>query len=163
MGIKASSSGDSIDIVITGQVRGVSEIEEIKSAINDQGNASSIKMTLEDAFVVPSAFIGYLLKLSQVEGKDITIVTFLTFPPIGGFIFDTATLVSPETIDVKSRLMHMDGSLCVVYLNTYKQIVVMDRETYNSAYVQMFMLGKYDKNLFELVSSSIYSRIYKVK
>ena len=74
MGIKASSSGDSIDIVITGQVRGVSEIEEIKSAINDQGNASSIKMTLEDAFVVPSAFIGYLLKLSQVEGKDITIV-----------------------------------------------------------------------------------------
>jgi len=77
--------------------------------------------------------------------------------------FDTATLSSSETIDVKSRLMHMDGDLCVVYLNTYKQIVVMDRETYNSVYVQMFMLGKYDKELFELVISSPYSKIYRVK
>jgi len=39
----------------------------------------------------------------------------------------------------------------------------MDKETYNSAYVQMFMLGKYDKELFELVVSSVYGKIYKVK
>jgi hypothetical protein len=39
----------------------------------------------------------------------------------------------------------------------------MDRETYNSAYVQMFMLGNYDKELFELVVASPYSKIYKIK
>jgi len=77
--------------------------------------------------------------------------------------FDTATLLPTGETQVKSRLMHMDGDLCVVYLNTYRQIIVMDKETYNSAYVQMFMLGKYDKNLFELVVSSAYSKIYKVK
>jgi len=40
---------------------------------------------------------------------------------------------------------------------------VMDSETFNSTYVQMFMLEKYDKNLFELVVSSPYSKIYKLK
>ena len=77
--------------------------------------------------------------------------------------FDTATLLSTGETQVKSRLMNMDGDLCVVYLNTYKQIIVMDKETYHSAYVQMFMLGKYDKNLFELKVSSSYSKIYKIK
>jgi len=39
----------------------------------------------------------------------------------------------------------------------------MDSQTFNSMYVQMFILGKYDKDLFELVISSPYSKIYKVK
>jgi len=77
--------------------------------------------------------------------------------------FDTTRMVGVGQTQVQSRLMHMDGNLCVVYMSSYQQIVVMDRKTYNSAYVQMFMLGKYDKNLFELVVSSPYSKIYKVK
>jgi len=64
---------------------------------------------------------------------------------------------------VNSSLMHIDGTLCVVYLKSYNRVIIMDKETYNSAYVQMFMLGQYDKNLFELVVSSPYSKIYKVK
>ena len=77
--------------------------------------------------------------------------------------FDVATLGADGMPKVKSQLMHMDGQLCVVFLKSYGQMVVMDKETYNSAYVQMFMLGKYDKKLFELVVSSPYSKIYKVK
>jgi len=64
---------------------------------------------------------------------------------------------------VNSSLMHIDGTLCVVYLKSYNRVIIMDKETYNSAYVQMFMLGNYDKNLFELVVSSPYSKIYKIK
>jgi len=87
---------------------------------------------------------------------------------IGGSIkkvqrFDLVTLGKNAMPKVKSQLMHIDGDFCVVFLQSYGQIIVMDRETYNSAYVQMFMLGKYDKNLFELVVSSPYSKIYKVK
>ena len=77
--------------------------------------------------------------------------------------FDVATLGANGMPKVKSQLMHMDGEFCVVFLQSYGVMVVMDRQTYNSAYVQMFMLGKYDKNLFELVVSSPYSKIYKVK
>jgi len=77
--------------------------------------------------------------------------------------FDVATLGQNSMPQVNSQMMQMDGEFCVVYLKSYGKIIVMDRKTYNSTYVQMFMLGKYDKNLFELVISSPYSKIYKVK
>ncbi len=77
--------------------------------------------------------------------------------------FDVATLGKDGMPKVQSQLMHMDGDFCVVFLQSYGEMVVMDRETYNSTYVQMFMLGKYDKKLFELVVSSPYSKIYKLK
>ncbi len=63
----------------------------------------------------------------------------------------------------KSELRHMDGVYCVIYMKSYDSFVIMDRETYESAYVQMFILENYDKSLFELVVSSPYSKIYKVK
>ncbi|WP_309499580.1 STT3 domain-containing protein [Sulfurovum sp.] len=63
----------------------------------------------------------------------------------------------------QSQLYQADGEYTVVYMKSYGQFIVMDNETFNSAYVQMFMLEKYDKNLFELVVSSPYSKIYKLK
>jgi len=65
--------------------------------------------------------------------------------------------------ELKSQLYHMDGEYAIVYMQSYGKFVVMDTEIFNSTYVQMFMLGKYDKNLFELVVSSPYSKIYKLK
>ena len=77
--------------------------------------------------------------------------------------FDQVKLDNNANPKVQSGLMHMDGNFCVVNLQSYNKVIIMDKETYNSAYVQMFMLGKYDKSLFELVVSSAYSKIYKVK
>ncbi len=70
----------------------------------------------------------------------------------------------PDGKSVKqSELKHIDGTYAVVYLKSYGSFVIMDRKTYESAYVQMFMLDNYDKNLFELVVSSPYSKIFRVK
>ncbi len=66
-------------------------------------------------------------------------------------------------IQLKSQLYEVDGEYAIVYMQSYGKFVVMDTETFNSMYVQMFILGKYDKNLFELVVSSPYSKIYKLK
>ncbi len=66
-------------------------------------------------------------------------------------------------IKLQSQMYHIDGKYIVVYMKSYGQFVVMDIETFKSMYVQMFILGKYDKNLFELVVSSPYSKIYKLK
>jgi len=66
-------------------------------------------------------------------------------------------------VQLQSQLYHVDGEAAVVYLKSYGQFVIMDMQTFNSTYVQMFMLGKYDKRLFELVVSSPYSKIYKLK
>jgi dolichyl-diphosphooligosaccharide--protein glycosyltransferase/undecaprenyl-diphosphooligosaccharide--protein glycosyltransferase len=68
-----------------------------------------------------------------------------------------------EKIQLHSQLYHTDGKFAVVYMKSYNRFVIMDIETFKSMYVQMFILGKYDKNLFELVVSSPYSRIYKIK
>ena len=64
---------------------------------------------------------------------------------------------------VRKGPYHTEGKLSVIYMKSYGQFIVLDVETFNSMYVQMFILGKYDKNLFELVVSSPYSKIYKVK
>jgi len=77
--------------------------------------------------------------------------------------FDTVILGADGQNHVQSQFMHMDGEYAVIFMKSYNQIIVMDKKTYNSAYVQMFILGKYDKSLFELVISSPYSKIYKVK
>jgi dolichyl-diphosphooligosaccharide--protein glycosyltransferase/undecaprenyl-diphosphooligosaccharide--protein glycosyltransferase len=77
--------------------------------------------------------------------------------------FDAVSYGKDGKTRVQSKLYSMSGEYCVVFLQSYGQILVMDRETYESAYVQMFMLEKYDKELFELVISSPYSKIYRVK
>ncbi|EIF50093.1 STT3 domain-containing protein [Sulfurovum sp. AR] len=66
-------------------------------------------------------------------------------------------------LQLQSQIYHADGEYVVVYMKSYGQFVVMDHETFNSMYVQMFMLEKYDRDLFELVVSSPYSKIYKLK
>ena len=66
-------------------------------------------------------------------------------------------------LNMQSQLHHMDGEYVVVFMKSYGQFLVMDQETFNSMYVQMFVLEKYDKKLFELVVSSPYSKIYRVK
>jgi dolichyl-diphosphooligosaccharide--protein glycosyltransferase/undecaprenyl-diphosphooligosaccharide--protein glycosyltransferase len=77
--------------------------------------------------------------------------------------FIVASLTKDGKTQLQSQLYHADGQLSVVYMKSYGQFIIMDVETFNSMYVQMFLLGKYDKNLFELVVSSPYSKIYKLK
>ncbi len=62
-----------------------------------------------------------------------------------------------------SKQFNQESEYCVVYKSDSQTFYVMDSNTYNSAYIQMFLLGVYDKNLFELVVSSPYSKIYKLK
>ena len=66
-------------------------------------------------------------------------------------------------VKLQSQLYHTDGEYVIIYMKSYNRFVVMDAETFNSTYVQMFILEKYDKNIFELVVSSPYSKIYKLK
>jgi len=110
----------------------------------------------------------------QQHGSQVILQNGISFDTLKGVVtlgktthkiyrLDQVGIGQNNVSNVNSSLMHMDGKLCVVYLKSYNKVVIMDRETYNSTYVQMFMLGQYDKNLFELVVSSPYSKIYKVK
>jgi len=66
-------------------------------------------------------------------------------------------------ININTKIYHPSAGLNVVYMKSYNKFIVMDAETLHSIYVQMFILGQYDHNLFELVVASPYSRIYKLK
>jgi dolichyl-diphosphooligosaccharide--protein glycosyltransferase/undecaprenyl-diphosphooligosaccharide--protein glycosyltransferase len=77
--------------------------------------------------------------------------------------FITTQNTPSAKIQMQSQLMHIDAEYSIVYMKSYGKFLIMDNKTFNSTYVQMFVLGKYDKNLFELVVSSPYSKIYKLK
>jgi hypothetical protein len=64
---------------------------------------------------------------------------------------------------VQVQRYHPEGDAVVIYMKSYGQFLVMDTQTFNSMYVQMFILGRYDRNLFELLVSSSYSKIYRLK
>ena len=70
---------------------------------------------------------------------------------------------SSGKISVSPSIYNKDGVLALLYLKSTGQLIVMDMQTFNSMYVQMGLLGNYDKDLFELVIKSPYSRIYKLK
>jgi dolichyl-diphosphooligosaccharide--protein glycosyltransferase/undecaprenyl-diphosphooligosaccharide--protein glycosyltransferase len=77
--------------------------------------------------------------------------------------FDIVEFKNNGEIALHSEYKHYNGAYSLIFMKSYGSVLVVDRETYNSAYIQMFVLGKYDKNLFELVVSSPYSKIYRVK
>jgi len=66
-------------------------------------------------------------------------------------------------VHLQPHVYHIDGEYIVIFMKSYGQFLIMDTQTFNSMYIQMFVLEKYDKELFELVISSPYSKIYKLK
>jgi dolichyl-diphosphooligosaccharide--protein glycosyltransferase/undecaprenyl-diphosphooligosaccharide--protein glycosyltransferase len=97
----------------------------------------------------------------ELDTKQGTVTLGQAKKPIKYFV--TTANTNDGKTKVTRQLYHVDGKYVVVYMKSYGQFIVMDEETYRSMYVQMFMLENYDKNLFELVISSSYSKIYKLK
>jgi hypothetical protein len=48
-------------------------------------------------------------------------------------------------------------------MKNYHQILVLDKRMYNSTFVQMFVLEKYDKDLFEPVIMTPLVKVFKLK
>jgi len=55
------------------------------------------------------------------------------------------------------------ASITVIYLASYGQFLILDEASFNSTYVQLFVLEHYDKNLYEPVEMTPYAKIYKLK
>jgi len=77
--------------------------------------------------------------------------------------FIVTTNTKDNSVNLRTQHYAADGKYAIIYMKSYNRFIMLDMETFNSMYVQMFILGKYDKNLFELVVSSPYSKIYKLK
>ncbi len=75
------------------------------------------------------------------------------------------TIVNQEAGKPKIDVQNVSpmGGISVIYLASYNQFLLVDDEMLNSTYIQMFLFEKYDTELFELVSSDPYAKIYRLK
>lgn len=75
----------------------------------------------------------------------------------------TTGYTSTGKLGVNIQALHPNAPLVVLILQNYNKVLILDREMYESAYIQMFFLENYDKNLFEAVELSPYSKVFKIK
>jgi len=64
-------------------------------------------------------------------------------------------------VDVK--LLNFASGLNVIYMSNYSTFLILDDAMYNSMYIQLMVLEKYDKNFFEEVILDPNVKIYKLK
>ena len=81
--------------------------------------------------------------------------------PIKAFYTVVNQEVGKPKVDVQN--VSATGAISVIYLASYNQFLLVDDEMLNSAYIQMFIFEAYDTELFELVSSDPYAKIYRLK
>ncbi len=66
-------------------------------------------------------------------------------------------------LQVQQELVNFTANFNVIYMQNYNAILVLDEATYNSLYIQLMVLEKYDENLFERVLMNPHVKIYKLK
>ncbi|WP_373073632.1 STT3 domain-containing protein [Sulfurimonas sp.] len=66
-------------------------------------------------------------------------------------------------LDVQERLLNFTSTLSVIYMKSYNTFLVLDEQTYNSLYIQMMVLEKYDDELFEKVLLTPLVKVYRLK
>lgn len=56
-----------------------------------------------------------------------------------------------------------DAKIYVIFMQSYGKFLILDKDNFSSTFVQLFVLGQYDEDLFELVLSNELAKIYKLK
>ena len=66
-------------------------------------------------------------------------------------------------LHVHEQLINFSSNFNVIYMSNYGTFLVVDEKTYNSTYIQLFVLEHYNKSLYEKVILSPSVKIYKLK
>ncbi|BDY13175.1 STT3 domain-containing protein [Hydrogenimonas cancrithermarum] len=56
-----------------------------------------------------------------------------------------------------------NAPLSLIFMKSYNMFLLLDESMYNSLFVQLFVLGNYNEDLFELVESSPWAKVYRLK
>jgi hypothetical protein len=68
MEIKKNMDGS---IEIDGVIKTIEDVENIKKAIEENVKGSEVILKINDSFAMPSALIGYLIKLKALQQKNV--------------------------------------------------------------------------------------------
>jgi dolichyl-diphosphooligosaccharide--protein glycosyltransferase/undecaprenyl-diphosphooligosaccharide--protein glycosyltransferase len=64
---------------------------------------------------------------------------------------------------VNRQALHPDAPFTILILKDYDTVLIMDKEMYDSSYIQMFFLENYDHQYFEPVILTPWSKVYRAK
>ena len=73
MELNSSYTGMNLTLTLKGHITGISEVAKIKSLVETSQGFTALDLVIEDAFVIPSALIGYLMKVINVDKKRVII------------------------------------------------------------------------------------------
>jgi dolichyl-diphosphooligosaccharide--protein glycosyltransferase/undecaprenyl-diphosphooligosaccharide--protein glycosyltransferase len=80
---------------------------------------------------------------------------------IGKYI--TVGYTKEGKVKVDQTTLNPSGKFSIIYMSSYRTFLVMDDSYFNSLFIQMFVLEKYDRDLFEPVILDPMTKIYKLK
>jgi hypothetical protein len=82
--------------------------------------------------------------------------------PINALYITAYSSVS-TTLQVKKQLFDMTAPVSVVFMKSYNRFLVVDQQTLNSTYFQLFILEQYDPELFEPIMMTPLAKVYRLK
>ena len=97
----------------------------------------------------------------SIDNRKGTIILGKQEIPIKRFVKTAYDKSMKLHVDVK--LLNFSSGLNVIYMSNYSTFIILDDAMYNSTYIQLMVLEKYDKNLFEEVILDPNVKIYKLK
>jgi undecaprenyl-diphosphooligosaccharide---protein glycotransferase len=77
--------------------------------------------------------------------------------------FTKTAYSADRKLHVQSQLVNFTSNINLIFLASYNTFIVLDEASYNSTYVQLFLLENYDKNLYEMVINTPSAKVYKLK
>ena len=77
--------------------------------------------------------------------------------------FLTTQIMKNGKTKLNTKLINKSSQISLIYMKSYGSIVVVNDAMLSSTYIRLFVLENYDKNLFELVISNPYAKVYKLK
>ncbi|MBR2157410.1 MAG: general glycosylation pathway protein, partial [Campylobacter sp.] len=92
------------------------------------------------------------LLVAKIGGKEYSINTFYetSYDPNGKLM-------------VKEMTIDSSAGIFVVFMKDYGRFILLDNGALNSVFVQLFILERYDRELFEPVILNPAAKIYKLK
>ena len=103
----------------------------------------------------------YLNENMQINKKTGNLEVNSIEVPINSFI--TVYYNEEQKLQKKVQILSNTSTLYVIYERERKQLLIVDKKTYNSLYFQLFLLENYNKNLFEITYSTPIVKVYKIK
>ena len=64
---------------------------------------------------------------------------------------------------VHEQLLDFQSNLSLIYMSSYNMFLLVDEKVYNSLYIQLMILDKYDRKLFEKIIDDPYAKVFKLK